>query len=367
MRIRIASDGDLTRAVLEAGRVAKAVGFDAALVAMLSTAVSELARNILKYAGNGEVQVEKVQEGERHGVRVIAKDKGPGIADIEQAMADHFSSSGTLGLGLPGVKRLVDEFEIESAPGRGTRVTVTKWSRTGRPEVRRSGTGAPHPRRPTAGRLKADTEGERGSRVPSSRPEADSRRVDHAVYGRPCIGERVSGDFGLAVEGEGLLFLAIVDVVGHGPEAHAVAREARKFLAESWRPDVTETMSRLHEALKGTQGAAVGLATLEIESGELRYIGVGNTVIRRLGGQEARLYSADGNIGETLRTPREQTLRLTKDDVLVLYTDGLRTNFELEDYPQLRYERAAAIAKQLVSRFGRSYDDATCLVVRYER
>jgi anti-sigma regulatory factor (Ser/Thr protein kinase) len=367
MRIRIASDGDLARAVLEAGRVAKAVGFDASLVAMLSTAVSELARNILKYAGNGEIFVEKMQHGVRNGVRVIAKDKGPGIEDVEQAMADHFSSSGTLGLGLPGVKRLMDEFEIESAPGRGTRVTVTKWSRTGRPEVRRSGTGVPHPRRPTTGRLKADTEGERGSRVPSRRPEADSRGVDHAVYGRPCIGERVSGDFGLVIEREGLLFLAIADIVGHGPEAHVVAVEARRYLVGSWTPDLTETVTRLHEELKGGRGAAVGLATLEIASGEVRYVGVGNTVIRRLGSQEARLFSADGNIGETLRTPREQSLRLAKDDVLALYTDGLRTNFEVDDYPQLRYERAAAIAKTLVSRFGRSYDDATCLVVRYPR
>ncbi len=366
IRIRIANDRDLTRAVLEAGRMAKAAGFDAALVAMLSTAVSELARNILKYAGTGEVLVEKRQDGVHHGVRVTAKDRGPGIADIDQAMADHFSSSGTLGLGLPGVKRMMDEFEIESAPGRGTVVTITKWSRAGKPKPRRLGTSTEETRRPSREQAETDPEPDEGSPV-RLRPEVRGRSMDYAVYGRPCLGERVSGDFGLVIEHEGLLFLAIADIVGHGPEAHVVAVEARKFLVGSWTPDLTETMKRLHEVLKGGRGAAVGLATLEIDSGEVRYAGVGNTVIRRLGSQEARLFSADGNVGETLRTPREQSLRLAKDDVLALYTDGLRTNFEVDDYPQLRYERAAAIAKTLVSRFGRSYDDATCLVVRYER
>ncbi len=360
IRIRIASDGDLTRAVLEAGRRAKAVGFDSALVAMLNTAVSELARNILKYAGTGEVLIEEVQQDVRSGIRVTVKDRGPGIADVDRAMADHFSSAGTLGLGLPGVKRMMDEFEIESTPGRGTVVTITKWSRAGGPQ------GEKHPdERRSASRPRR--EADRPSAGRPGETKVGSPRIDHAVYGRPCIGERVSGDFGLAIEREDLLFLAIVDVVGHGPEAHVVALEAREFLAQSWSSDVPETLVRLHEALKGKRGAAVGLATLEIDSGEVRYAGVGNTVIRRLGKQEARLYSADGNVGETLRTPREQSMRLANEDVLVLYTDGLRTSFEVDDYPQLYYQPASAIAKTLVTRFGRSYDDATCLVVRYPR
>ena len=131
--------------------------------------------------------------------------------------------------------------------------------------------------------------------------------------------------------------------------------------------ETAETCSEAPFSCFSSTEASFFRSTLEIASGEVCYVGVGNSVIRRLGSQEARLFSADGNVGETLRTPREQSLRLANDDVLAPYTDGLRTNFDVDDYPQLRYEPAAAIAKTLVARFGRPYDDATCLVVRYQR
>ena len=94
---------------------------------MIATAVSELVRNILKYAGSGEIRLRRVKEKAGRGVEIEAVDHGPGISDCEAAMQDHFSSSGTLGLGLPGVKRMMDEFSLESAPGEGTRVTARKW------------------------------------------------------------------------------------------------------------------------------------------------------------------------------------------------------------------------------------------------
>ena len=94
---------------------------------MIATALSELGQNILKYAERGEVSIEQISEGTRTGVQLTAQDQGPGIEDLEQAMTDHFSSSGTLGLGLPGVRRMMDEFKIDSAPQQGTVVTVRKW------------------------------------------------------------------------------------------------------------------------------------------------------------------------------------------------------------------------------------------------
>jgi serine/threonine-protein kinase RsbT len=89
---------------------------------------SELARNILKYAGHGRVQLEVLEQTGRRGVRVVATDRGPGIEDVEQAMADHYSTGGTLGLGLSGARRMMDELTITSDPGKGTRVEATKWS-----------------------------------------------------------------------------------------------------------------------------------------------------------------------------------------------------------------------------------------------
>lgn len=91
------------------------------------TAASELARNTLDYGGGGEVRAEIVQVGTRKGLRLTFEDEGPGIADIEQAMTDHYTSGGGLGLGLGGAKRLSNEFHIMSTPGVGTRVTIARW------------------------------------------------------------------------------------------------------------------------------------------------------------------------------------------------------------------------------------------------
>jgi serine/threonine-protein kinase RsbT len=91
------------------------------------TAASELARNMLKYASGGTAVIEVVSKGKENGIRLVFKDEGPGIKDIGQAMKDGFSTGKSLGLGLPGTKRLVSEFAIESIVGKGTTVTVVKW------------------------------------------------------------------------------------------------------------------------------------------------------------------------------------------------------------------------------------------------
>lgn len=91
------------------------------------TAASELARNALDHGGGGELQIELVVDGRRRGLRLTFRDEGPGIADVEQAMRDGFTTSSGLGLGLGGAKRLSNEFHIDSAPGKGTRVTIARW------------------------------------------------------------------------------------------------------------------------------------------------------------------------------------------------------------------------------------------------
>jgi serine/threonine-protein kinase RsbT len=127
VRIAINAEMDVAKAILQAGRVSAEIGFGPGDQSRVATAVSELARNIVKYAGQGHVVISPVEQSGREGIEIVAEDRGPGIADVERAMRDHYSSSGTLGLGLPGVRRLMDEFRVESAPGQGTRVTGRKW------------------------------------------------------------------------------------------------------------------------------------------------------------------------------------------------------------------------------------------------
>jgi serine/threonine-protein kinase RsbT len=126
VRVRIASDADIVSARQAARDLAERLGFSSTDLTILATAVSEVARNILRFAGTGEVALELVSQP-RRGVRVTAMDNGPGIGDVEQAMIDGFSTNKSLGLGLPGAKRLMDEFSIESRPGQGTTVTMAKW------------------------------------------------------------------------------------------------------------------------------------------------------------------------------------------------------------------------------------------------
>lgn len=127
--VSINTDTDIVAARMKGRELATELGFVSIDATLLATAISELARNIVRYAKYGEIFVTPVQSGDRVGITVVARDKGPGIANISLAMQDGFSTSGDLGLGLPGVKRLMDEFHLVSDANTGTTVTITKWKR----------------------------------------------------------------------------------------------------------------------------------------------------------------------------------------------------------------------------------------------
>jgi len=129
--IAIDSDSDVVTARQRARELAADIELTSTDQTLLATAISEVARNITTYATRGVVTLSVVRDnGGRQGIRVVARDEGPGIADIERALQDGYTSGGGLGIGLPGARRLVDEFKIESAPSEGTTVTLVKWSRS---------------------------------------------------------------------------------------------------------------------------------------------------------------------------------------------------------------------------------------------
>jgi serine/threonine-protein kinase RsbT len=125
--VSVGADVDVVIARQKARALAATLRFSPSELTLIATAISEIARNILAYALRGEVEVRIVEQPRRRGLIVIARDHGPGIVDIDQAMVDGYSTSGGLGLGLPGAKRLMDEFDLVSAPGLGTTVTMIKW------------------------------------------------------------------------------------------------------------------------------------------------------------------------------------------------------------------------------------------------
>jgi len=127
--VLINADGDLVRA-REQGRVlAGQLGFQHSDLTLVATAISELARNILRYARRGEIVLRRAEDGGVPGIVIIARDEGPGIPDLNRAMEPGYSTAGGLGLGLPGVRRIMDKFEIVSEVGKGTVVTAVKWKR----------------------------------------------------------------------------------------------------------------------------------------------------------------------------------------------------------------------------------------------
>jgi serine/threonine-protein kinase RsbT len=127
LKITIESDSDLLAARQEARAIAFDLGFALTAVVGIVTALSEMTRNMLTYAGRGELVIESIREGDRSGILITAHDEGPGIPDLQKAMMDGYSTSGGLGMGLPGIKRLMDSFEIRTEPEKGTTVMVRKW------------------------------------------------------------------------------------------------------------------------------------------------------------------------------------------------------------------------------------------------
>jgi serine/threonine-protein kinase RsbT len=132
----VTSDAEIVNARRQGRTLAEEMGFSATEATLVATAISELARNIVHYAGSGEIMLGQVngkdqqpQGTQYRGIAIIARDSGPGISDLQLAMRDGFSTSGGLGLGLPGVRRIMDEFDIDSRLGGGTTVTTIKWKK----------------------------------------------------------------------------------------------------------------------------------------------------------------------------------------------------------------------------------------------
>ena len=129
VRVAIGSPSDIVEARQQGRELAIMAGFSVCDSTLITTAISEMSRNILEYASNGEVVLSLLKNGVKAGVKIVVSDQGPGIADISQVMQDGYSSRKGMGIGLPGTKRLMDEFEIRSKIGSGTTVTMKKWNR----------------------------------------------------------------------------------------------------------------------------------------------------------------------------------------------------------------------------------------------
>jgi serine phosphatase RsbU (regulator of sigma subunit) len=191
-------------------------------------------------------------------------------------------------------------------------------------------------------------------------------RVDyHLVRRALTLKESECGDTGVIKEFDDRCFLALVDVLGHGREAHDVALRAQAYLEQNCSEELADVMRGLHACLRGTRGLVAAICRLDIETGELLYTGIGNIVVRVLGPRAYRFVSRDGIVGYMMSSVREQNLKLLAGDVLVMHSDGIREHFELSESPGLLKGTARSIATGLLNAYGKETDDAACIALRY--
>lgn len=192
------------------------------------------------------------------------------------------------------------------------------------------------------------------------------RKVDCHLSKRPLLGEEdTCGDIGIIKEFDDYCFVALIDVLGHGPNAYKVALTAKEFLDQHCQEALEGVMQGLHTCLRQTRGAVVALCRLHISTGAMSFVGVGNISTRVLGRRNFRLVPRDGIVGYIMGSPKEQIVNLFSGDILIMHSDGIKEHFDTFEYAELFRGSAESIASGLLHEFGRKEDDASCLVLRY--
>jgi anti-sigma regulatory factor (Ser/Thr protein kinase) len=298
----------------------------------LAIVVTEAATNIVRHATRGIIILRGLVAGATSGIEVLALDKGPGISDVKRAMRDGYSTSGTAGQGLGGMQRLADMFEVYSQRGKGTAL-VARVSN----ELRGFG------RSPRAASL-------------------DDR------LGAVCIplrGETECGDSWRIVVDRQRLAVIVVDGLGHGPAAAAVAAIATTTFLRVASGQPETTLTTLDAAMRGTRGAALSVAVIDQVARTTRFSGVGNVDGRVLSTEPMQhLVPQNGIVGHTMPSVRSMNGSWPVGAQLVMHSDGISPRWRIDAYPNLLRAHPALIAGVLFRDFARSRDDATVLVLR---
>lgn len=307
----------------------------------LVTVASELGTNIVKYAERGAVSLRRRWDGQRVVIDVLAEDHGPGIADIELALQDHFSTGQSLGLGLPAVRRMMDSLHVESVPGHGLRVSASK-------------------------RLNGDRSTTSLTARAVVTPRVSNRQFEVGVATRPLPGKQACGDATYCRRDDQGVLVGIFDGLGHGSAAAQAATSACAALDHVTNlADLKSAFDALHQALRSTVGAVAALCHVAFDSGLARYAGIGNTSGMRVLAERWVPISRDGVLGQRLPGIFEQTIRLAPGDLLALWTDGVAAN-GLPQYLSFNVDKdLVVLAGEAVQQFGRGYDDAGLLLFRW--
>jgi anti-sigma regulatory factor (Ser/Thr protein kinase) len=325
-RVEVNDESAVGKARRIASDLARAMAFGEVELGRLGIVVTEAATNLVKHAGGGEVLLRGLEHDGLRGVGLLALDRGPGIASLGEAMRDGFSSRGTPGTGLGAIRRQSTLFDAWSMPGMGLALLATVWPKA---------------------------------------PAADVSGVVSGGVNVPHPGETVSGDAWL-VSGKRDRVLALVcDGLGHGPDAAAAAAAACQTFRRNATGAPAFVLERIHEALRSTRGAAVGVAEIDRAHEVVRFAGVGNiagTIL--VNGATRSVVSHHGTAGHDARRIQEFTYPWVAGALLVLHSDGLVSRWTLQRYPGLASRHPVLTAAVLYRDFRRERDDTSVVVLR---
>jgi anti-sigma regulatory factor (Ser/Thr protein kinase)/serine/threonine protein phosphatase PrpC len=325
--VTYASDVSAARSAAKA--MALAVGFSSAAAEEVSLAVSELASNLVKHAGNGTITLSPLSQADRSGIEIESHDTSPGIADVELALTDGFSTVGSLGYGLGTVNRLMDQLEITS--GGGTHIVCRRFVRYAAP----SATPAP-------------------------------LSIAAATRAHPLM--EVNGDTFVIKRWGSSALVGIIDGLGHGPFALRAAQIAREFVESHYDQSLAVIFAGVERACRATRGVVMALARFDSApdvSVKLTFASVGNVEARVFGRPESLNFIVRrGVLGAGAPRPVVTEHRWEPADVLVLHSDGVSSHWRWTDYPDLHEAAADVTAQDLLRCLAKDQDDATVLVVR---
>ena len=296
----------------------------------ISLVVSELATNLIKHAGGGDLQFSPLESSGRTGIQITSEDRGPGIPALDVALTDGYSTVGTLGKGLGAVNRLMDELEFSPRPGAGQRIVCQRWMR------------------PTA------TAGLR-------------RWLEFGVATRPHRNCSENGDAFVIRQWDGHALAGVIDGVGHGSFAQRASQTARHYLEQHFDQPLETLFRGVDRACRATRGVVMGLARFEQQRQEFTAAIVGNVEMHLLGSPAPlRLMIRRGIVGLSgAPKPVPTTHAWTPTSVLVVHSDGVSPKWQTgANLALVASQPPGLIAHRLLELGGRLEDDATVLVVR---
>lgn len=314
--------GAARRAALTAAQPLGISEVDAGRVALVAT---ELATNLVRHGGGGELLVRPLRMPNQIGLEIVALDRGPGMTDLEEALRDGYSTSGTNGSGLGAVRRLAHRFAVFSAPGAGTAVLA---------------------------------------RLFFDRPPAGAWPLVSGVS-VAMPGETACGDAWCWMPDPSGWTVLVADGLGHGTDASVAASEAVRVFLQYPGAALADIMAATHAALRPTRGAALGFARLNLARRELAFLGVGNvggTILSAGAGRN--LVSLPGIVGHECRKLQEFAYPWSDQAAVVLFSDGLQTRWTIDRYPAITSRDPALLAALLYRDFSRGRDDVTVVVGR---